>query len=274
MTREESKECAINTVELINIGKYYNNGKAYDLNKNLTMLLERTKLYRKEELFVTRPKFEDNPKIIFSKRTTTEACQNMISNYSEAHYKVGAFNFASAKHPGGGFLRGALAQEESIARVSTLYPSLLRCPDFYNYNMSLKTALYSDYIIYSEGVTIFKDDEGEFLDKPYNVDIITSPAPNAKVIRDNEKHNISKINITMENRIRKIIKVAILNNIDCLVLGAFGCGVFGNSLHDVSKIFKKILIEEDYQKYFKVIEFAIYDRNPTTYISFEKSFKS
>ena len=198
----------------------------------------------------------------------------MVDIYKGSHLKVGALNFASAKHPGGGFLRGALAQEESIARVSTLYPSLLKCPEFYNYNMSLKTALYSDYIIYSEGVTVIKDDNGELLENPYNIDVITSPAPNAKVIRENEKHNISKINITMENRIRKIIKVAILNNIDCLILGAFGCGVFGNSLHDVSKIFRKILIEEDLGKYFKVIEFAIYDRNPNTYISFEKTFKS
>lgn len=274
MTREESKECAINTVEFINIGRYYNNGKTYDISKSIQTLLERTKLYRKEELFITRPKFENDPKIIFSKRTTTEACQNMVDIYKSSHLKVGALNFASAKHPGGGFLRGALAQEESIARVSTLYPSLLKCPEFYNYNMSLKTALYSDYIIYSEGVTVIKDDNGELLENPYNIDVITSPAPNAKAIRENEKHNISKINITMENRIRKIIKVAILNNIDCLILGAFGCGVFGNSLFDVSKIFRKILIEEDLGKYFKVIEFAIYDRNPNTYISFEKTFKS
>ena len=37
---------------------------------------------------------------------------------------VVALNFASAKHAGGGWLRGAQAQEESVTRRSTLYASL------------------------------------------------------------------------------------------------------------------------------------------------------
>src|SRR5258708_3096150 len=38
--------------------------------------------------------------------------------------------FASARNPGGGFLRGTVAQEESLARSSALYPTLLTAPDF------------------------------------------------------------------------------------------------------------------------------------------------
>ena len=273
MNREESKICAIDTVECINMGRYFLNGKNIYISHLIEQMLERTKLYREEPLYINRAKYENEPKIIFSNKTTTGAANNLVSLYGPRHYKVGVLNFASAKHPGGGFLRGALAQEESIARVSTLYPSLVKYPEFYNHNLSLKTSLYSDYIIYSEGVSIFKDDYGDYLKEPYNIDVITSPAPNAGAVRSNEKHNISKIYPTMENRIRKIIQVAVLNNIDCLVLGAFGCGVFANNLNDVAEIFRKVLIEEDYQRYFKVIEFAIYDRNPSTYIEFEEIFR-
>ena len=43
---------------------------------------------------------------------------------AEAGHNVAALNFASAKNPGGGFRKGAQAQEECLARCSALYSSL------------------------------------------------------------------------------------------------------------------------------------------------------
>ncbi|TGU62336.1 TIGR02452 family protein, partial [Mesorhizobium sp. M00.F.Ca.ET.186.01.1.1] len=54
-------------------------------------------------------------------------------------------NFASAKNPGGGFLGGSQAQEESLARASGLYPCLVQMEEMYQYNRQLKTCFYSDY---------------------------------------------------------------------------------------------------------------------------------
>ena len=104
-------------------------------------------------------------------------------------------------------------------------------------------------------------------------DVITSPAPNAAAIRKYEPHSSPFIEETMERRIRKIIQIAAQNNIDCLVLGAFGCGVFGNDIEFVAKTFKKILIDEGFEMYFKFIEFAVYDKNPNSYMIFKNLFE-
>ena len=57
---------------------------------------------------------------------------------------LGCLNFASAKRPGGGFLGGAQAQEESLARASGLYPCLLTQPEYYTRNKDISApALYS-----------------------------------------------------------------------------------------------------------------------------------
>ena len=65
-------------------------------------------------------------------------------------------NFASARNPGGGFLRGAKAQEEDLCRCSGLYETLLECPTYYSVNRHQKSMMYTDHIIYSPKVVFFR----------------------------------------------------------------------------------------------------------------------
>jgi uncharacterized protein (TIGR02452 family) len=188
---------------------------------------------------------------------------------------VCVLNFASAKHPGGGFINGSMAQEESIAYISALYDSLTKYYlDFYKYHLEKCNSFYSDRIIYSKDVIVFKDENYNLLKNPYFINVITSPAVNAGVIiKNNKSKQIEQINLIMEQRIRKIIKVAIKNGNKNIVLGAFGCGVFKNKIEDIAKIFKKILIKEGYDKYFETIVFAIYDKSgDKTLNDFRKNF--
>jgi len=87
-------------------------------------------------------------------------------------------NFASATHPGGGFLSGARAQEEYLARSSGLY-ACIRDNPMYAFHRSRSDPHYTNYAVYSPEVPVFRSDDGSLLDEPYTVGIITSPAVNA-----------------------------------------------------------------------------------------------
>ncbi|NOK62003.1 MAG: TIGR02452 family protein [Chloroflexi bacterium AL-W] len=151
--------------------------------------------------------------------------------------RIGVLNFASAKNPGGGFLKGASAQEESLARSSGLYQSLLQGRAYYDFHRAQKTCLYSDRMIYSPGCPVFRDDQGNFFDEPYLVDFITSAAPNAGAIQYNEPESIPQIPEVFNERVTKMLGLAAYNKCDTLVLGAWGCGVFANDPLMVAEIF-------------------------------------
>lgn len=94
---------------------------------------------------------------------------------------VAALNFASATDPGGGFLGGARAQEESIARSSGLFHCLtLEHLRMYAHHHAVRDAMYSGFVIYSPLVPVFRTDEGDLLEKPWLLSVLTSPAANGR----------------------------------------------------------------------------------------------
>jgi uncharacterized protein (TIGR02452 family) len=94
-----------------------------------------------------------------------------------------ALNFASAKNPGGGFLKGSQAQEESLARASGLYRCVVQMQAMYEANRRLRSCLYTDNMIYSPQVPVLRDDGDQLLEAPYLVSFVTAPAVNAGVVR-------------------------------------------------------------------------------------------
>lgn len=178
--------------------------------------------------------------------------------------RVGVLNFANAFVPGGGAPEGAVSQEASLCRASNLYTVLdiaSNKKQFYKYHRSVGTDLHSDRVIYSPQVAVFKTDEllPQKLEEPYFVDVLTCAAPNLSRIGMIEPQRLLDLLIS---RIKNILKVAIKNNIDGLVLGAFGCGVFENPPDIVAKAFIYVLYGKGYQKYFQGIDFAILAQSP------------
>jgi putative RNA 2'-phosphotransferase len=154
---------------------------------------------------------------------------------------VGCLNFASAKRAGGGFLNGAQAQEESLARASGLYPCLLTRPDYYARNKSFGSALYLDLIVYSPRVPFFRDDNGGWFDAPVLASVITAAAPNAAVLRDKKQLDAEDLAAALRTRSELVLAIAAHERIDRLVLGAWGAGVFGNDPKQVAQIFAELL---------------------------------
>ena len=170
---------------------------------------------------------------------------------------VGCLNFASAKNPGGGFLGGAQAQEESLARSSALYPCLITQPAHYERNRANRSALYLDLAIYSPHVPFFRDDDGGWLARPVLASVITCAAPNAGALRKHGKYDAATIEATLLRRSELVLAIAAHHGIERLVLGAWGAGVFGNDPAMVARAFRTHLTGA-YAGVFDEVVFAIY----------------
>lgn len=171
-----------------------------------------------------------------------------------------ALNFASAKHPGGGWLSGARAQEETLARASGLVACIEGNP-MYARNAALGDALYLDDVIYSLGVPVFRDDEGALLAEPYLCAFITAPAVNAGVVLERDRSRRAEVRATMARRIARVLAIAALHGHMALVLGAWGCGVFRNDPAEIAELFATALAGP-FQGTFAEIVFAVLDSSP------------
>ena len=274
MSRENRIKIAEETIKILNQGYFITpknekieigeSQKFAELNTEVYTPKDTDDLIKKNSVSNS---LETNFQVI--NETTLNAVRDLIDNGNE---KVMCLNFASAKNPGGGFLNGSSAQEESIARATGLYPCLLKCTDFYINNKKMKSCFYTDYMIYSPNVPIFKDENGVCLNSLYKVSIITAPAVNANVVKQMEPANVAEIEIVMKRRIEKVLRISKEKNYHNIVLGAWGCGVFGNSPIDISKFFKEVL-DSKFKNDFKNIVFAIYSNDKKFIQPFYDNFK-
>ncbi|MEU4619819.1 TIGR02452 family protein [Actinoplanes sp. NPDC023801] len=182
---------------------------------------------------------------------------------------VACLNFASARNPGGGFLNGAQAQEESIARASAIYPSLRAAGDFYAFHRADRGLLYTDRVIYSPRVPVFRDDRGGFLTEAYDVSFLTSAAPNRAMIARDQPHLLPEVRGALARRAARVLRVAAAHGHRDLVLGAWGCGVFGNEPPTVAEVFAAALRDAPW---FDRVVFAILDRRETVRDDFRTAF--
>lgn len=273
MNKDQRRKVAEETVQFIEQGYYslpkYGANARFELE--LSQTVNGTRLYDAGAL-------DQGTLIEVTAQTTLQAAQELAAKVEG----VGVLNFASAKNPGGGFLRGAHAQEESLVRASTLYASLSSdaAKPYYDAHREAKDAWYSDRMIFTKHVVVFRDDVGNILKHPYRVSVVTAAAPNVRALtKQGRKIDPEELEEILSSRLRKIFRIFTLEGLHTLVLGAWGCGVFGNHPNHVASIFAGLL-EPAYQYEaagefagrFKHIRFAIPSAADPNYQAFRTRF--
>jgi len=246
-TPEQNIECFQQTREL-SFNDY--------ISKETQKTINNTRIYHEPTKCIV-PNNQYANKIDFVILDTVSTIFNVKNNTNE---RVAALNFADPFEPGGLVIQGAQTQEESLCRCSNLYESLIKdeCKEeYYLYNRSLNNRAFSDRIIYSPDVAFFRDNTTfNITDNYVKCDIITCPAPHGqvRVLGREVYYN------TLLKRIRGILKVAASNECTVIILGAWGCGAFGNVPLIVAQAFKQAIIEE---KCFNQVIFAMYSNDKT-----------
>lgn len=218
-----------------------------------------------------------NGGVVVSSKRTLEASEN----YAKQGKKVCVLNFASARNPGGGVKNGSNAQEESICRCSTLYPCLNTDEMYYNFykrHRQLKGTLYNDDCIYTPSIKVIKTDTKlpELLeeDQWWDVDVITCAAPNLSSTHEIANVSNDELRVIYNNRFSRIFELAVMNGVDILILGAFGCGCFKNDPKLVADVFAKLT--KRYSKCFDVVEYAVpfTNNDKNNYLAFKLTFST
>jgi len=195
----------------------YSNGKT---TRTLVLNTETTQVWQRKVQQKTNSDLNtlQYPAVAVVNTTTFSAARDIFNETND----VCCLNFASAKNPGGGFPKGSQAQEESFARASGLYSSLLQAPSYYKANRRSRrpSGLYEDLIIYSTTVPVFRDDNDDLLENPWQTAIITAPAPNRGAVTKNSPEALTLIPETFRRRIDMILSTKHFGHRD-LVLGAW-----------------------------------------------------
>ena len=153
-------------------------------------------------------------------------------------------NFASATQCGGGYVTGALAQEEDLCRViPALHPALLQL----RYPLDAAAVPTTWAAICRQPVTYTT------LPVPAPVVILTAAAVDLR----GAPTDSAAYGAAMRPRIRAVLSAAVAAGCQDLVLGAWGCGVFRNDARLVVSLFAEALASPEWRHRFASVVFAV-----------------
>lgn len=206
------------------------------------------------------PKY--NPSLVAKVRVINGDTFDIAKNHVNAHHAkpVCVLNMANQVNPGGGWLNGAMAQEEELCYRSSL-------------SFTLKKRHYpmgNHDVLYAPTVVVFREsyDKGHRLmdlQKPEHFPIVS--VISVAAIRDPELNHGAALpsyryvadRDLMKAKMRSILRVAAFNRHRQLVLGALGCGAFGNPNNEVADCWMEVLQENEFQGWWETIIFAVLD---------------
>ena len=201
---------------------------------------------------------------------------------------VAVLNMANGTFPGGGYQCEYNSQEESLFRNTNLHFTLDRGSileqntgersqhgyvwKYTNDMMQLINGKNGSVYLSEQPVLCIRSCESESWLAANEVFSFWEMRSAALKRRKNDSYNEEE----MRNRITAQLRT--LKNRGCryLVLGAFGCGAFGNPARDVSQAYRDILNEKDFLNFFNVVVFAVLhscnSKDGMNYYEFQKTF--
>ena len=210
-------------------------------------------------------------------RDSFEMALERIRSGRRSGKNILVLNLANPVNPGGGVQKGSKAQEEDLCRRGTLTECLFseKAQRYYEYNRSLKTYMGSDAIIITPEVEIFRDSRNELMDSTETVAVMTCAAPMLKLGIEGMTEDQYKDMI--RHRIDGMLTVAAYLGYRELVLGAFGCGAFGNDARIVSDLFYQAFHAFDFDGLrendcFDRVDFAVLDQGGYNFQQFTRNF--
>jgi len=250
--RQVAAALGASAVQAVNEGRYLDAvGKRVDWSHCVQSARTAKQSIRPDEVL---PIPQRNPsrqtRVQVSNETTLCAALRLV----ERGLRPLALNFANGVQPGGGFLGGARAQEEVLCRSSALYATLVGDP-MYDAHRKREQPDSTDWAIYSPHVPVFRTDDGTALAQPWPLSFITCAAPYAPEIGQPESGDL------LRQRIHRLLSIASARGHTALVLGAWGCGAFGNDPHRTAVDFRQAL-EYTLEGLFDDVVFAIADWSP------------
>ncbi|MCD8130277.1 MAG: TIGR02452 family protein [Lachnospiraceae bacterium] len=265
MRRKKNMEILEDTLGILEKGSFEKDGKEIKLRFSSEQMRE-IQVFLPEDIEVLRTEetsssetaaetvsssddVESSESQTLTKSGCTFGCENIDAlvlvqrKYSESKEngetdpKVLVLNLASSTHPGGQTRKGASAQEEDLCRRTSLLLSLEsdEAKKYYDYNNSRKTHMGSDGVIISPCVEVLKDGSSELLSEPFPISVMSCAAPMIRM--GLEGMSQQEYEGMLCHRIQGMLLAAASQNYRHLILGAFGCGVFGNDAAVVSNLF-------------------------------------
>ena len=290
--KERLTRVAKATLDTLRRGSYEYRGEIYDIGDSIRHTIKATIFYPEKstlDQWKRPPSLGSQGKrevaVSILNVPTLNAAKILANSYrftvesGQARARTGVLNFASATQPGGGFKNGAEAQEESLARVSSLYVSLDSKDGkrFYEVHRNHHSHYYTHSMVWSPGVVVIHNDHGESV-QGYEIDVVSSAAVNAgKILEDKLAWQTAGAEIeiegAMKERMGRVLYLFEIQDVRNIVLGTFGTGVFKNKISEVARIWAELLVAKDARfKYsFDRVVFAI--TGDSTFAEFRGRFE-
>jgi uncharacterized protein (TIGR02452 family) len=269
--RDDNVQIFKETCDTISRGQYQSpSGRTIHLDAaRQTRMIGNTKPYSSTSSLKCLNK-NYHTKITVENRTTLKMTEKLL----QEGLNPLVLDMANRYIPGGGVLHGSSAQEETLCRQSNLYEALRN-------RAWWRFPFHELGGIYVPEVQFFRADPSEnyaFLEKPVTAAVFASAAydtvhnkkyggrdrpKDEKVYRENTKE-----------KMRTMLRVALIKGHDSVVLSAYGCGAFGNDPKLIASLYKDVFAEPEFAGQFKKIAFGIVNdyNSSVNYSTFRKAF--